>query len=218
MTRRQLRWAFNALRWQPTETELNNALSCISLEEQKRIQRFQFKRDFLTSLAGRLMIRRCIKQLLGVPWLDIQLGRTDKGKPILLDQNLQQRISFNVSHQGEYTVLAACTSSSSSSSSRGLGGNQSLCSNTMDGGKDSCELIGIDIMQANRPHHNTTLPNFFRIMKRQFTQQEWDFIESWSEDRDKLASFYRLWCLKESVVKATGGGIGTSSAGINCQL
>ena len=177
----EVRWAFNSFFWHPSKESLLKALSSISLAERERIQKFHFKRDFKASLAGRLMIRKCIHRQLGIPWGSIHLGRTEKSKPIMLDD--QSSLSFNVSHQGKFVVLAASNTS----------------------------VVGVDVMDSSRPN-NTTIDNFFKLMRRQFTDPEWQFIHSWPDDQSKLNAFYRLWCLKESVVKAQGGGIGTSSA------
>ena len=50
---------------------------------------------------------------------EIQLARTDKRKPYLVGQKESGGFSFNVSHQGQYSVLAA---------------------------QDRC-LLGVDVMQ-----------------------------------------------------------------------
>ena len=63
--------------------------------------------------AGRLLIRKVITDQLKIPWNDIQLARTDKGKPYLsLDTDLYDpptypNFNFNASHQGSFAVLAA---------------------------------------------------------------------------------------------------------------
>lgn len=49
--------------------------------------------------------------------------------------------------------------------------------------------------------------DFFRIMHRQFSQDEWKYIQQSQTDMSKLARFIRLWSLKESLVKAEGSGI-----------
>lgn len=59
------------------------------------------------------------------------------------------------------------------------------------------------------------MAEFFRLMKRQFTAQEWVYIEGPSEESEKLRRFYRLWSLKESYVKAIGIGLGMDLQRIN---
>jgi 4'-phosphopantetheinyl transferase len=51
------------------------------------------------------------------------------------------------------------------------------------------------------------MDEFFRLMKRQFTQDEWMQIQS-KDKGHQLAVFFRFWCLKESYVKGLGTGLG----------
>lgn len=55
--------------------------------------------------------------------------------------------------------------------------------------------------------HAKDLDEYFRLMRRNFSASEWDFIRSVTSDRDRLSRFMRLWSLKESYVKAEGFGI-----------
>jgi len=75
--------------------------------------------------------------------------------------------------------------------------------------------LGIDIMKVEL-RRNTTLDKIFSLMNRQFTEREWRFINNTgtpartfdpSAVNGRLFNFYRLWCLKESYVKAIGTGI-----------
>lgn len=45
-------------------------------------------------------------------------------------------------------------------------------------------------------------------MRRQFTEHEWRQILYKQEESEQLKTFFRLWCLKESYIKAIGTGIG----------
>ncbi|XP_009275233.1 PREDICTED: L-aminoadipate-semialdehyde dehydrogenase-phosphopantetheinyl transferase [Aptenodytes forsteri] len=131
--------------------------------------------------AGRLLIRKLIAEKLCIPWNEIHLQRTSKGKPFLANNvfSIYSNYNFNVSHQGDYAVLAA-----------------------------EPELqVGIDIMKTNLPG-SSSIPNFFRIMKRQFTETEWGVIRSMSNEWMQLDMFHRHWALKESFLKAVGVGIG----------
>ena len=180
----EIRWAFNVSSWLPCKQQIITSLAGISLEEIERIQKFRFKEDYKLSLIGRLMIRRCIQLVCGISWSEIQLDRTEKGKPICENTITGNRqLFFNVSHQGDFAVLAAST---------------------------TCN-VGIDVMKFSYPN-NTDVPSFFRLMNRQFVESEWDYIKSFKKEWTQLKAFYRLWCLKESYVKAIGVGIGTESA------
>ncbi|XP_074917808.1 L-aminoadipate-semialdehyde dehydrogenase-phosphopantetheinyl transferase isoform X3 [Chelonoidis abingdonii] len=131
--------------------------------------------------AGRLLIRKLIAEKLRIPWNEIHLQRTSKGKPFLVNDilDIHPNFNFNVSHQGDYAVLAA-----------------------------EPELqVGIDIMKTNLPGSDS-VPDFFRIMKRQFTEAEWSVIKSMNNEWIQLDMFSRHWALKESFIKAIGIGIG----------
>ena len=66
--------------------------------------------------------------------------------------------------------------------------------------------VGVDVMKLEL-RRNTTLQQFFSHMTRQFTEKEWESIQSPATDQGKLFNFYRHWCLKESFVKTIGTGL-----------
>uniref|UniRef100_A0A5F9DIC8 L-aminoadipate-semialdehyde dehydrogenase-phosphopantetheinyl transferase n=1 Tax=Oryctolagus cuniculus TaxID=9986 RepID=A0A5F9DIC8_RABIT len=53
-----------------------------------------------------------------------------------------------------------------------------------------------------------SIPEFFHIMKRKFTNKEWETIRSFKDEWTQLDMFYRNWALKESYIKAIGVGLG----------
>ncbi|KAG9491364.1 hypothetical protein GDO78_000065 [Eleutherodactylus coqui] len=176
-----VRWAFPCARWTPGRDDWSLCARCVQPEEKQRIAQFMFTRDAKAAMAGRLLIRKLIAEKLLIPWDKIQLDRTAKGKPFLVSgipPNLPN-FNFNVSHQGDFAVLAA-----------------------------EPELqVGVDIMKTDRPGSGST-EEFFRIMHRQFTQREWHSIKSMGSDWAQLDMFYRHWALKESFIKAIGVGLG----------
>lgn len=176
------RWAFNCTNWQPCASDWVLAARCLQSEEKDRIGKFVFKRDAKSSMIGRLMLRKIIHQVTKIPYSEVCLGRTEKGKPYLIDELPVEYkgFSFNVSHHGDYVVLAAETHAE----------------------------VGIDVMKLETPSGAKTVTEFFHIMRRQFTDEEMKCIQSGLTEREQLSTFYRLWCLKESYVKALGIGIG----------
>ncbi|XP_054071976.1 L-aminoadipate-semialdehyde dehydrogenase-phosphopantetheinyl transferase isoform X5 [Rissa tridactyla] len=191
-----VRWAFPCAAWRPCREEWLLAARLVQPEEKDRIGQFVFARDAKAALAGRLLIRKLIAEKLRIPWNEITLQRTSKGKPFLANNifGIYSNYNFNVSHQGDYAVLAA-----------------------------EPELqVGIDIMKTNLPdqfkmnscviwekaHGSSSIPNFFRIMNRQFTETEWGVISSMGNEWMQLDMFHRYWALKESFLKAIGVGIG----------
>ena len=180
MSKSEVRWAVNIAKWRPCGVEWAKALSVIQEKEQERICRFTFKRDAKASLVGQLMLHKLIRETLQIPNDKILLERTDKGKPYL--PKLPLPFSFNVSHQGAYTVMAASS---------------------------SAQLLGVDVMRIDEERfvEEAKLDDFFHTMRRQFTSREWGNIRH-GDRKGQLQNFYRHWCLKESYVKAVGVGIG----------
>ncbi|XP_028320758.1 L-aminoadipate-semialdehyde dehydrogenase-phosphopantetheinyl transferase isoform X3 [Gouania willdenowi] len=159
------RWAFRCGSWTPTRSEWLFAARCIQREEKERIGQFVFAKDAKSAMAGRLLLRSFVCDSMRIPWSDIKLERSPRGKPCLkVCDDSRRGWSFNLSHQGDYTVLAA---------QQGV-------------------QVGVDIMKTVMPG-SSSVPEFFRIMTRQFTAHEWSSIQSAGSERQQLAAFYRHW-------------------------
>ncbi|XP_067307448.1 L-aminoadipate-semialdehyde dehydrogenase-phosphopantetheinyl transferase [Pseudorasbora parva] len=177
-----VRWAFRCGSWVPTRSEWTLAARCIQPEEKERIGQFVFAKDAKSAMAGRLLIRKLVCEKMGFLWDGFRLERTARGKPYLSRPSSAPSIShwsFNVSHQGDYAVLAA----------------------------EPGRQVGVDLMKTSRPGSGS-VQEFFRIMNRQFTDLEWTNIRTAGSDWDQLDMFYRHWALKESFIKAIGTGLG----------
>nr|XP_046170915.1 L-aminoadipate-semialdehyde dehydrogenase-phosphopantetheinyl transferase [Oncorhynchus gorbuscha] len=178
-----VRWAFRCGSWTPSRSEWLLAARCVQREEKERIGQFMFAKDAKSAMAGRLLLRRLVCDRMGVPWSDICLERSPRGKPYLANPACSSPEtmgwSFNISHQGDYAVLAA---------EQGL-------------------QVGVDVMKTTMPG-STSVPEFFRIMTRQFTDYEWSVIRRAGSEWEQLTMFYRHWALKESFIKAIGTGLG----------
>ncbi|XP_056297689.1 L-aminoadipate-semialdehyde dehydrogenase-phosphopantetheinyl transferase isoform X2 [Pseudoliparis swirei] len=178
-----VRWAFRCGSWTPTRSDWLFAARCVQREEEERIRQFVFAKDAKSAMAGRLLLRKLVCERMGVPWSEIRLERSPRGKPYLAaplelrpDSGPEAPAwSFNVSHQGEYAVLAA---------QQGV-------------------QVGVDVMKTTMPG-SSSVPEFFRIMTRQFTAYEWSVIQSGGSEQQQLAAFYRHW---ESFIKALGTGL-----------
>ncbi|XP_022787973.1 L-aminoadipate-semialdehyde dehydrogenase-phosphopantetheinyl transferase-like isoform X4 [Stylophora pistillata] len=166
--------------------------SCVQTEEKERIMNFVFKKDAKSALIGRLLMRKVISDFTKIRYNEVILKRTDKGKPFLANDATElslRRFNFNISHQGDFTVLAA-----------------------------EPELqVGVDVMKTTYPI-SSTVPGFFHTMRKQFTGNEWEAIKSQPSEWNQLQMFYRHWCLKESYVKATGTGIGRDLQSVEFQI
>lgn len=149
------------------------------------------------SLIGRLLMRRFVKMCVPeVEYNEFEFGRDPKGRPLLLYNNRESttnipeslHLDFNVSHHGSYAVLAG------------------FVRQTTPGDSDKLSQIGVDVMNTKytggKPLHE-----FFRIMNRTFTPNEWTYIWGRSTERAQSEAFMRHWCLKESYVKSIGIGV-----------
>lgn len=175
MAVRGVRWAFNFNAWNPTHADVLLATSCIQPEEKQRLSKFVFKNDFKSSLIGRLMMRKFVHEALDLSYKEVRFLRDEKGKPYLNNT----KISFNVSHQGNFAVFAA---------------------------EIGDVVLGVDVMKLEYSG-GKKLNEFFRLMTRHFAPNEWAAIKKAGNDKNQIAMFCRHWALKESYVKALGVGI-----------
>lgn len=178
MSKTSARWFFNLSKWSPTHQEMMLATACIQPEEKERLAKFVFKKDFKSSLVGRLMMRKYVSEICDVCYKDIKFVRDDRGRPVY-ETLTGQNIIFNISHQGDLTVLA---------------------------GEVGDILLGIDVMKLEYTG-GKPLSEFFRVMNKTFSTAEWKQIYSYKTGKDQINTFCRLWSLKESYVKALGVGI-----------
>jgi phosphopantetheine--protein transferase-like protein len=181
------RWAFDLSKWRPNLEELLLATACIQPEEKIRLAKFVFRDDFDASLIGRLLMKKFVGDATGVPYNSIKIARDDRGKPFLMqpEPNNDCHVDFNVSHQGSFSVLAGVV-------------QKPVVDPTLK--------IGVDVMRIQYSG-GKPLNEFFRLMNRNFSNDEWVNINRTTKDRDRLKTFMRHWCLKESYVKNMGTGI-----------
>ncbi len=127
-------------------------------KRQKKISRIKMDKDRRLSLGAGILLEKVLKQY------DKSSVRIDKnGKPYLPESD----IYFNLSHSGDYALLAV-----------------------------SDLPVGCDIEIISEYND--------KLAKRFFHDEEYALLQN-SEDRQRL--FYRLWTLKESVIKADGRGL-----------
>ncbi|XP_034234693.1 L-aminoadipate-semialdehyde dehydrogenase-phosphopantetheinyl transferase-like [Thrips palmi] len=186
--RGSVRWAYNTRAWEPTEQEWLLASRCIPLEEKQRVQKFVFKADAKAAMAGCLMIRKLAHLVTGDPNDKIEIIR-ENGRPRVKTTNIH--LDFNISHQGHFTVLA------------GEVGND--------------VIVGADVMNLHRKT-GSHLSEFFRLMNKTCSSDEWNTILSSNSEEQRAAMFFRFWCLKESFTKATGVGVRSDMRHISFQL
>ncbi|XP_023329617.1 L-aminoadipate-semialdehyde dehydrogenase-phosphopantetheinyl transferase isoform X2 [Eurytemora carolleeae] len=160
-----IRWFFNHNNWSPDHQEISRSFAAIQEEEKKRIHQ--------ASLVGRLMLRKAVCLLGELTNKQIKFSRTDRGRPF--PENLPE-LEINISHAGDLTVLAA----------------QRVNVEQIE--KDENQdrfLLGVDVMPICDSRIDRT-ENFFRLMRKQFTDYEWETILSKPSEEMKLECFYRL--------------------------
>jgi len=175
------RWAFSlqrAFEDEHLERHYRRAIQSITEEDYQRVIGYRHRDDSLACLAGRLFLRQSVRKLTGANWHEIDIGRTERGKPFLITPEATS-FGVNVSHQGDYTVFA------SSCSSR----------------------VGVDVMRLDMCRGNKTADEYITSMAKSASAEELRTMRSQATEQMKMTVFYRYWCLKEAVLKATGEGI-----------
>ncbi|XP_067648466.1 L-aminoadipate-semialdehyde dehydrogenase-phosphopantetheinyl transferase [Eurosta solidaginis] len=194
------RWAVDLGSWSPTLQQLAQALAVIQPEERVRLLKFHFLDDYLSSLVGRLLMRKFVSTNSGVKYEDVKFARDIRGKPYWLqaehETHSQQQLAFNVSHQGRFVVFAGITAQVAVEEDE----NITASSTTRFG-------VGVDVMKIEYSG-GRSLAEFFRIMRNKFAENEWRYIKrSHHNEMDQLQAFMRHWCLKEAYVKELGVGV-----------
>lgn len=172
------RWAFNCSSWSPSEKDWQLLASGIDAEDKEEVGKFVFQKDSKSAMIGRFLIKKFVSEVTGLAWQDIKILRDSEHKKPYFPHD--SRVKFNLSHSGDFVVLA--------------------------GEMNSNIHLGIDLMKIES-QRTTSVPEFFRLMTKQFAPQEWEVVKSQSSEAEQMAMFYRFWCLKESYTKATGTGI-----------
>ncbi|XP_073836114.1 L-aminoadipate-semialdehyde dehydrogenase-phosphopantetheinyl transferase [Musca autumnalis] len=204
---RTTRWAFDLSTWSPTLTQLTQAVAAVQTEEQARLIKFYFINDFLSSLVGRLLMRKYVSQCTHLPYHEVKFARDVRGKPYWVQNyedgqqqqasQSQQLLSFNVSHQGSLVILTGMQKLSPSDTS-----NDDAAAAATDEFGIGCDVMKIEYSGGK------DLKEFFRLMHRKFADSEWRFItQPHFNQQQQLKAFMRHWCLKEAYVKELGVGI-----------
>jgi phosphopantetheine--protein transferase-like protein len=193
------RWAFDFIAWKPSLQDLKLAVSLIQPEEKLRLSNFVFQEDFKASLSGRLLMRHFVSQAMCIDNQQFKLGRDEREKPYLMEidgaANWDGKVvDFNASHQGSFACLAGYVNDKTE--------------------KNAAMKVGCDVMKIEYTG-GKPLAEFFRLMTRNFSADEWTQIKSNNSNVGKLEAFMRNWCLKESYVKNIGTGITVDLSKLN---
>lgn len=171
------------------EANFRRAVQSITADECAKAARFRYKDDALASILGRLFLRQATRRLSNVEWNTIEFGRTEKGKPYLLSPS-DAKYGLNVSHQGDYVAFA------------------SSCS----------PKVGVDCMRLDKERNNKSADEYITSMAKSASPEELRMMRTQATDQMKMIYFYRYWCLKEAVLKATGEGLLSDLSRLNFHI
>lgn len=188
------RWYVNLKKWRPNKQEWVKLTSCVPENELERVNQFVFQEDSKSSLIGQILLRSFLSRALARSSNEIELTRSQYGRPEVCQEyksSLGNRwpisMDFNVSHSGDYCVLAG------------------FYSNNED---EASMTVGVDITKIVNKNTEEELIRFLDLMsRREFLPNEWLTVERARSRRDKCINFTRLWCLKESFIKSVGLGL-----------
>lgn len=175
------RWVVDITKWDPSPQEFSSTLNLLNQDEHSSITRFVKMEDRKRALVSRLLQYALAHEVIGIPYEEISIKRTEEGKPYLECDPVGLKFpnfNFNVSHHGDYVAIAS----------------EPLC------------LVGLDIVSYAIPQ-TETIPEFIQNFSSYFSRLEWDKIINVGSHEEILIQFYRYWCLKEAYVKATGNGL-----------
>ncbi|TMS37381.1 hypothetical protein L596_004323 [Steinernema carpocapsae] len=78
--------------------------------------------------------------------------------------------------------------------------------------------IGVDCMRLDIQRNNKSADEYITSMVKSFSSDELYMMRGQPTDQMKMTYFYRYWCLKEAICKATGEGIPKNLAAIDFRV
>lgn len=177
----RVRWAISLEETMAAPNFANNfrrAVLCASENDVEQQNRFRFKEDALACLIGKLMSRKAAVIHTSCPWKALEFVRNKSGKPLLVADPKFPKFEFNVSHHGDLVVLVTGDT-----------------------------RIGVDVMKVDEARRETAAEQMDNL-KRHFSDEEINSVKGGEKtEEERWHAFYRIWCLKESILKATGVGL-----------
>jgi len=140
------------------------------------VLRFLKSEDQKRALLSRLLAQAACSWL--VPYEDVTIRRTRGRKPFCLNET-PLNFNFNVSHEGDFVVLASET---------------------------QC-LVGVDVCSATSLRQTKDFEELRSSFRASFAAREWRRIESASTVDEGFRFFRTFWSCKEAFVKARGDGL-----------
>ena len=152
----------------------DDIISSLYPERRERVLGFRREEPKYVSMVAGLMLQELVQSKLGINPCKLVLERNANGKPYVAGH---PDFYFNISHAGEYVVLAY-----------------------------SEEPVGVDIERI-REQNERVAKRCFTESENQFifNRETGDISEEKSNDIN--SRFYQLWTMKEAYLKLTGQGI-----------
>lgn len=140
-----------------------------------------------------LLQRAAACWILGDGFASLEIERSAHNKPFVRTRG--RRLpgwGFNVSHHGEWAVLAS----------------------ERDGS------VGTDLVDLrDRPvETGTTALEYLGHFRRHLTPAEWDALVALPEEGSRFRAFFRVWAVKEAYAKALGLGLSFSIRRVECPV
>ena len=193
----RLRWVVDITAWEPGEAEWAALLRQLPEVDSTKVMKYRFRDDQKRAMASRLLQRRASADVFGIAPAAVRIERTKGSKPYLANPRKNSprqptaaaaaaaapNWNFNVSHEGNFVVLAA----------------------------EPLLLCGVDVAapgQLRRGDKQRPLEEVFRPLQSCFADAEWAAIRACGpEERPMEMCFRKHWSLKEAFTKARGDGI-----------
>ncbi|KAG0365074.1 hypothetical protein BGZ54_006879 [Gamsiella multidivaricata] len=165
---------------------VSNLLNYLPKCEADPLLQMRLEDDMRRALVGRLMIYAFFTAHHSCQWEELVFDNAESSKPTLVSPEHLKNVSFNVSHHGDWVILVGDTDTS----------------------PDSPVLLGVDVMDFQEQVPGESFESFSSCFQDQFTPKEMLFmIEAATASSEpcvesQIKRFSRLWCLKESIIKA----------------
>jgi len=91
---------------QPSAERLAMLAATLTTDEQQRAARFRFPEHRDRFIAGRGLLRKLLEAYLDRPAAALRFSQGPHGKPVLMDQEVQAGLHFNLSHSGDRVLYA----------------------------------------------------------------------------------------------------------------
>ena len=97
------RFYFNCHRWRPKEDQFISAIRCLTENECRRFDQYQFQHDVKFSVIGQLLIRYLLSRAFQKKSSSFEIDRTQSNRPWV---DCKPAFDFNVSHHSHLVAIA----------------------------------------------------------------------------------------------------------------